>query len=79
MADGVTSHCVFCGETMDFADHMNRLDAAQTFTDWLHNAVPGANFRADTKGEACRQDPTRAYEALAGVSSEELKARMRGA
>lgn len=78
MTDGVTPRCVFCGDPMKLAAHMARLDAGQSIIDLMHDAMPGATFRANTKCGACRADPERAYRMMAGVSVDELRARMRG-
>jgi hypothetical protein len=78
MTDGVTPRCVYCGETVELVDHLERLSAHQPFIDWIHQAVPEARFRANAKCRACREDPERAIEMMSRVSTEELRARMRG-
>jgi hypothetical protein len=78
MTDGVTPRCVYCGETVELVDHIERLNAHQPFIDWMHQAVPDAEFRANAKCGACREDPERAIEMMSRVSTEELRARMRG-
>ena len=78
MTDGVTPRCVYCGETVELEDHIERLNAHQALINWMHQAVPDAEFRANAKCGACRENPKRAIEMMFRVSTEELRARMRG-
>ena len=78
MTDGVTPRCVYCGETVELVDHLERLNAHQAFIDWYLQVVPDAELRANAKCGACREDPERAIEIMSRASTEELRARMRG-
>ena len=78
MTDGVTPRCVYCGETVELVDHIERLNAHRAFIDWIHQAVPDAEFRANAKCGACREDPERAIEMMSRASTEELRARTLG-
>ena len=78
MTDGVTPRCLYCGDPLELAEHMQRLDANQAFLDWMHDVHPDGGFRANTKCEPCRSDPDRAIEMMSRASTEELRARMRG-
>jgi hypothetical protein len=78
MTDGVTPRCVFCRKPVDLGGHMARLDAGQPVIDLMHDALPGAEFRAIVKCEACRVDPERAWELVDDVAPDELIARMMG-
>ena len=82
MTDGVTPRCVYCGETVELEDHIERLNAHQAFIDWIHQAVPDAEFRVNAKCGACREDPERAIEMMSEMmsraSTEELRARTLG-
>ena len=73
MTDGVTPRCVYCGETVELEDHIERLNAHQPFIDWIHQAVPEAGFRANAKCGACREDPERVIEMMSRASTEELR------
>jgi hypothetical protein len=78
MTDGVTPQCVYCGETVELVEHIERLNANQAFIDWHLRAMPDLKFRVSAKCEACREDPERAIEMMSRASTGELRARMRG-
>ena len=77
MTDGVTPRCVYCGQTVELVDHIERLNAHQAFIDWRLQAMPDLEFRVNAKCGACREDLERAIEMMSRASTEELRARMR--
>ena len=59
MTDGVTPRCLLCGEHVELADHMERLDANQQLIEWRTEKASALAFKVAAVCKSCREDPER--------------------
>lgn len=76
MSDGVTPACVVCGQPLELAAHMDRLDSNQPFIDW--SAEHSLGMRAVSFCEPCRNDPERVDSFLDQLPPEQVRRRLKG-
>ncbi len=76
MGDGITPACVVCGEPLELASHMERLDSNQPLIDW--HTEHGFGMRAVSICELCRNDPERVDSYLDRMPPEQVRRRLSG-
>ena len=75
--DVASPRCAYCDEPLDLAEWMERLNAHQAFLDFRRGlGVPGQGVPLPICAR-CKADPKRAERYLSGMSTEDLRARMR--
>jgi hypothetical protein len=74
MSDGVTPACVVCGEPLELAAHMERLDSNQPLIDW--HAEHSLEMRHGSLCEPCRNDPERVDSFLGQLTPEQVRRRL---
>ncbi len=78
MTDGATPRCVFCGEAVDLAEHLETLNSHQPHIHWMREEMPKVELRMGAKCGLCRADPACADATDMAASDAEIQDRMMG-
>ncbi len=76
--DGVTPRCVWCGDPVDLAAHVEHLDAHQPLIERRREIAPDAGFRAAATCGPCKETPGRMQALLEEHGHEVIMNRMMG-
>ncbi len=59
MSDGVTPRCALCGESVELAEHLERMNANQELIERRLEMAPELPVKVAGICRACREDPER--------------------